>query len=101
MKKPERPYKNYAEFRRKNMDCFHCHGSGKIVKPGEYLDPVEGYKMADRIICPKCQGSTLATDKEAHVVYTSMIYDWKERENLKKAISKNFGKNALTILGVS
>ena len=36
--------------------CHHCYGRGKIVAPWEQRDPVEGYKMAERIICTTCNG---------------------------------------------
>lgn len=37
-------------------ECPHCI-SGRIVAPWEQCDPVEGYKMADRIDCLKCEGT--------------------------------------------
>lgn len=35
-------------------DCNECNDKRKVVAPWEYLDPVEGYKLADRIPCPQC-----------------------------------------------
>lgn len=64
---PTPPARTLEEYRRARLygrdkekddywQCFHCTGAGRVVAPYERPCPVEGYKMADRIACPSCDG---------------------------------------------
>ena len=51
--------------------CFVCSSHGGIIDPNAWHDPVEGYKMADRIICPECKGNKFIPVK----VFKAKLWD--------------------------
>jgi len=97
---PKRPYSNYMEFvqirREKHgkhfgvvlkYPCLYCDGYYRIVAPWERPDPVEGYKMADRIDCPHCaKGESNEAVYKKH--YKKIIAEWKDKYQKAKAARK-------------
>lgn len=104
----ERSLKSFASFvvenpmyvfKNSKWVCPNCQGSGRVIAPWERPDPVEGYKMADRVDCNKCNGTGEYTERGWREIYS------KERqshiENKRKARDKEkLVKQALAKLTV-
>ncbi len=87
---PTRPFKDMLEAKRGQSlynrercgeagfyPCLECLGAGKVIAPYETADPVEGYKMADRIECPVCRGKCEGTKEAFMVWYNDRLHKWK------------------------
>lgn len=90
---PRRPYRNFDHYleecrKRGKRDalysCEHCWGRGRVVAPWERPDPVEGYKMADRIDCPTCRGRGEVDRHQAKAWYDKEIAEWREHYTEKQ-----------------
>lgn len=76
--------------------CQDCDGSGRILHPDAFNDPVEGHKMSERIYCPMCQGSGTVTRNQMRVWWGSIkaehaarrLQARKRREDEDKIIPK-------------
>ena len=82
--KPKKIYKNFQDFFEKCLHgvlrCPYCLGWKKVVAPGEQLDPVEGYKLANRIPCPTCKGTGRVPLKVAKEEYQLWLSSYKEEK---------------------
>lgn len=67
-------YSKFAQSRR--IVCSNCGGRGEAYDPKD-RDPVEGYKMAERHRCIRCDGSGEWSPEEARVDYEVKIKNWK------------------------
>jgi hypothetical protein len=85
-KRPVRPYSSFDDFCHKKRRfsygkhpyyCFHCGGSGIVIAPNERPDPVEGYKMADRVPCLVCRGTGQVDKKAWQSVYREEMARWR------------------------
>jgi len=106
--KPFRCFANIYQARKHNdlMDqlkkgewpCPKCNVSGRIIDPNAQCDPAEGYKMADRVTCPACEGTGRWTKKKFHAWYKKNYSDKYQEEmkqwHKKQALLKNI-KNKL------
>ena len=85
-----KPYKSFSDFvvrhNAKNVynkrpdvkiACPNCGGYGRVYNPKD-RDPIEGYKLADRVICNECLGSGEWNRDEAKKSYTNAITAWKK-----------------------
>lgn len=78
------PYKNTVE-------CQWCHGSGRIVHLDKRPDPVEGYKMADRITCPTCGGDgrrPVSDAREEYKKYQTLVKKQQGQYDEEKEIAQ-------------
>lgn len=108
-KHKERALKSFAAFVAENplyvykdnkWLCPHCDGHKRVIAPYERPDPVEGYKMADRIPCPDCGGSGETTEK----VWREIFKEQKElfvKQKKEKQAKEALIKQALAKLTVS
>lgn len=88
---------NYYVFddKKKKFKCNHCHGSGSVRDPNAYNDPVEGYKMADRVDCYHCRGTGESDEKTWKAIYKEektkfalKLKNKRETEALRKSALK-------------
>lgn len=92
MKRADRPKREYRSFdayvqaqrqrhSRGNLryPCLRCDASGRIIAPYERPDPVEGWKMADRITCPGCGGTKEGTRDQYKAAYQKMTIKYWEQ----------------------
>lgn len=105
--KPTFPYKNLREYIKayfyclnKDLEypCTECRGYGRIYDPDDPPCPIEGNKMRNRIICPKCKGNLqisrgewLQIYRDAKTKHKESLLKWMEKDRLKKS-----GLNKLT-----
>ena len=87
--------------------CRECHGQGRVVADYERPDPVEGYKMADRVTCPSCGGSRYTTEKDYREFFKSVQAKFRERQQeerrrdtVRKQALKKLTKEEREVLGV-
>lgn len=119
-KKPEKFYKNLEHTRqeccfydsKKIKDttfwpCLECErgGCGWIYDPNDAPDTVEGYKMVNRIKCPKCNGTGIGSRKEIITEYHRINNKWKAdykkyREAVKKMnqLKKKLSKDDMELI---
>lgn len=81
--KPQKPFVSFAAFKqnirfgygqhKSKLRCQKCNGDGKIIHPDAKCDPVEGYKMAERIACQFCHGTGIASEIQAKDSYLEML----------------------------
>lgn len=91
-----RAYKSFTTFlyeqpriyRNNNFVCLTCDGAKKVIADYERPDPVEGYKMADRVPCLKCNGTGLATEKQWREYFKIHQAEFRARKTEEKRISK-------------
>ena len=80
--------------------CLSCHAAGKVLAPGAYCDPIEGFTRAHRITCKVCEGSGFWPRKTFHAWYKknhSVPYKEEMKEwHRKKGILERL-KNRLAI----
>lgn len=74
--------------------CRHCDGAGNVISPFAYNDPVEGYKMADRVVCQHCFGTGISDEKSWKAFYKEEKSRNDERLKAKLELD-NVRKNAL------
>lgn len=83
-KHPGSLYQYIAKNNNLNKDgtfrCPNCWGAGRVVAPWEQPCPVEGYKLADRIACPTCNGKKIVAKALHKPAYKSAV----ERYQLEK-----------------
>jgi hypothetical protein len=86
-------------FRDGHFMCLCCDGSKRVIAVYEQPDPVEGYKMADRVTCPKCGGTGYATEKEWREYFKAEQKNHREQQKETKRINalKKQGLKKLTI----
>lgn len=77
-----------------NYKCDHCNGSGRVVSPYAFNDPVEGYKMADRVDCHKCNGTGESDEKIWKEIYKKQRASYLEVKK-EKALRDKIRKEAL------
>ena len=110
MKQPFRPYSDFADFCIKHtcnnkLECMVCHGSGRIIAPYEKSDPIEGYKLADRIQCQICMGTGEALKFYAKEYYHIAIKEykkdlakWEKWIKVKEQIEKKLTKEEIDFI---
>ncbi len=90
---------NIAEMLAENKGpCPDCWGRGRVVAPYERACPIEGYKMADRIACPKCNGDGRIPKKEwvesykkYNAAFKERVSQWQERETRRRELIESVG----------
>jgi hypothetical protein len=92
---PPRPFDDLSEFileqqkkygHEKNKvqyPCIECRGTGKIYRI-EDLDPIEGYKMANKFPCGTCNGTGGVSKDDMKKMYDNLIDSWKLKRDLVK-----------------
>jgi DnaJ-class molecular chaperone len=87
--------------------CRECNGRGQVVADYERPDPVEGYKMADRVTCPSCGGAKYTTEKDYREFFKIQQAKFREEqreERLRASIRKQalikLTKEEREVLGV-
>lgn len=94
---PNRPWKSFDWYliarRSKSygqkllFPCPSCCGSYRLVAPGSFCDPNEGYRNAERVNCPHCiKGETTMDKLKVH--YNEEIEKWKKRKMKAKELRK-------------
>lgn len=68
--------------------CRQCGGNGQVVADYEKPDPVEGYKMADRVTCPSCGGTRYTTEKDYRAFFKKEQAEFRKREKEDKERKK-------------
>jgi Zn finger protein HypA/HybF involved in hydrogenase expression len=111
----KRAMKSFAafmlEFPRQIKDgkylCRQCDGSGRVIADYERPDPVEGYKMADRVTCPSCGGKKFTTEKDyrdyfkiKQAEYRLEQREQRYRDKVRRQALKKLTKEERNILGV-
>lgn len=84
------------EFKRNEYPCLVCNSFGRVVDPDEQPDPMEGYRNADRIICPECGGGGLIPRVYFYHEFKQLLKDYatdlqaweKQRQNILILIQK-------------
>jgi hypothetical protein len=74
-------FSKYAQSRR--IVCPDCGGVGEGYNPRD-RDPIEGYKMAEKERCIKCEGSGEWSIDQAEMDYDLKILQWKRNRKLQK-----------------
>jgi hypothetical protein len=74
-------------FRDGHFMCLRCDGFKRVIADYERPDPVEGYKMADRVICPACGGTGYGTEKLWRDYFKREQIKHREREKETKRIN--------------
>lgn len=97
-------FTNYMSYHPYDMEdgkyrCPVCMGSGTRIAPGSFCDPVEGYKDAERIPCPKCSGTGFVPPSVWSVKYLQEKKQWQTGEKFRKATAR-LVKQALAKLTV-
>jgi hypothetical protein len=99
---PQRPYKNFEEFRRTQCHhrklliedpafypCLYCGSDGWVYHPDSSSCPVEGNRMRDRITCQVCRGSGRGEKLPLQNVYKMAIQKWDdEKARFEEMFSK-------------
>ena len=67
--------------------CRECGGSGRVIADYERPDPVEGYKMADRVTCPSCGGTKYTTEKDYRDFFKAEQAEYRKPEKEDKRIN--------------
>lgn len=65
--------------------CGDCGGRGKYYRI-EDNDPVEGYKMAEKVTCKRCNGFGLETTEYTKKSYEDSINMWRKNIEETKGI---------------
>lgn len=87
--KPQKLFKSFEDFcdhirfgcgmHNSRLKCQKCEGAGRLIADGEQCDPVEGYKMAQRVKCQICNGTGVASIVQAKDSYLSIIERWQDQ----------------------
>ena len=113
----KRSMKNFGHFLMENpriyscnagkFICRQCGGNGKVIADYEHPDPVEGYKMADRVTCPSCGGTRYTTEEDYRAFFKAEQAKYREQEKetkrinaLRKQALKKLTKEERDALGV-
>lgn len=90
-----------------NYKCNYCDGMGRVVSPWAYNDPVEGYKMADRVACQFCNGTGESDEKTWREIFkkekNSFLEIKKERtakEKIRKEALKKLTPEEIKALNI-
>lgn len=103
-KLPKKPYKNLNDFINKwnktyewkwrnrwdeipvgRLICRQCGGAGEHYRL-EDNDPIEGYKMAEKVSCEKCHGIGLEYKENTNKFYEAEISEWRQELEETKGI---------------
>ena len=86
--------------------CVECNGWKTKLADDAFCDPVEGYKFANKVTCPTCNGTGLSSEKDWKNVfkilqtnYKAQMKEEKETEKLKKSALKKLTKDERKALG--
>lgn len=60
--------------------CPCCHGTKRVIAPDAINDPVEGYKMAERVMCPICLGTGIVEQTAWKNIYRERKKEFKEKK---------------------
>lgn len=99
---PKAPYPNFSAYVQAydrepytpdgKHRCLGCMGSGRVVAPWERPDPVEGYKLADRVDCRTCGGTgrvPITVYRRAYsklrAKYAEDRAEWRSKDALRKS----------------
>lgn len=81
-----------AEFPRILKDgkfvCMECDGYGRVVPNDAFNDPVEGYKMAERVTCPSCGGLKYTFEKTYRDYFKKTQAEYRKQEKERIRIKK-------------
>ena len=86
--------------------CRECNGRGQVVADYEQPNPVEGYKMADRVTCPSCGGAKYTTEKDYRDYFKILQAKFREEQReerllatIRKQALKKLTKEEREVLG--
>ena len=90
--RPQRPYRNLAEFCAKRAwpgrravpgetfyPCLTCLGRTWVYDPHDPPCPVEGNKMRNTLQCEACGGTGRSSREACSAAYRKVIAEWKEK----------------------